>query len=60
MGIDGVAEMLGCSPRTVRRLSRSGRMPAPVKIGRLARWRRDELADWLAEGCPGRGGSPRA
>ena len=47
-----VAEMLRCSTRHVYRLSDSGRMPAPIKLGVLVRWRRDELVSWIANGCP--------
>ncbi len=36
-----------------KRLS-SGQVPRPVKIGSLARWRKDELAAWIAAGCPAR------
>ena len=37
---DEVARILSCSPRTVNRLATSGRMPAPVRLGRLVRWNR--------------------
>jgi predicted DNA-binding transcriptional regulator AlpA len=30
----------------------AARMPAPVRLGGLVRWRRQELLDWLAAGCP--------
>jgi predicted DNA-binding transcriptional regulator AlpA len=26
-------------------------MPQPVKLGSLVRWCRQELLDWLADGC---------
>jgi len=29
-------------------------VPLPVKLGRATRWRRDELAAWVAVGCPAR------
>jgi excisionase family DNA binding protein len=32
----------------------SGRCPAPVRLGGRVLWRRDELAAWIAAGCPGR------
>lgn len=32
----------------------SGRIPRPVKIGGALRWRRRELDDWIAAGCPAR------
>jgi excisionase family DNA binding protein len=47
-----VAAMLGCSPRHVYRLADAGRMPAPVRVGALVRWRRSDLDSWLAAGCP--------
>lgn len=46
-----VAELCGCSVRTVRRLADSGRMPRPVKLGSLIRWRRTEVMDWIESGC---------
>jgi len=47
-----VAAMLGgCSARHIYRLVDAGRMPAPVKLGALVRWRRAELMAWLADGC---------
>ena len=49
-----VAALLGCSAKHVVRLADSGRMPAPVRLGWLVRWRRDDIARWVAEGCPRR------
>jgi len=46
-----VAAMLGCGPRHVYRLSDTGRMPRPVKLGGLVRWRRAELLAWIEGGC---------
>ncbi|HCD32043.1 MAG TPA: hypothetical protein DER01_06510 [Phycisphaerales bacterium] len=47
-----VAKMLNASSRTVYRLSDMGRMPQPVKLGALVRWRAVELRDWIDAGCP--------
>jgi excisionase family DNA binding protein len=52
LDVGQVADMLACSARTVYRLADAGRMPRPVKIGRLVRWRQKELEDWVEEGCP--------
>ena len=50
---EAVAALLGgCSQRHVYRLADSGRMPRPVKLGALVRWRRNELVEWVAAGCP--------
>ncbi len=46
-----VAAMLQCSPRTVQRLAASGRMPRPVRLGRLARWSRPAIEVWIGNGC---------
>ena len=47
-----VAEMLGCSPRHVYRLSDAGRMPRPIRLGALVRWSKPSLVDWIGAGCP--------
>jgi excisionase family DNA binding protein len=46
------AKLIGCGERTLWRWSRSGIAPAPVKIGGTIRYRRDELLEWIANGCP--------
>ncbi|MCA8994634.1 MAG: helix-turn-helix domain-containing protein [Planctomycetaceae bacterium] len=52
LSVNRVAEMLGCSPRTVYRLSDAGKMPAPRKVATLVRWHRPEIEQWIADGCP--------
>ena len=52
LDVQDVAKLLNCSSRTIYRLSSSGRMPRPVRLGALVRWRRGELLDWLDAGCP--------
>jgi excisionase family DNA binding protein len=51
LDVRAVAQLLDCSPRHVYRLADAGQMPAPVRLGALVRWRRQDLADWLAAGC---------
>ena len=47
--IDQVAELLGCSERTVRNLHREGRLPQRSAISeRLVGWRENELEAWLS------------
>ncbi len=51
----GVAKLLGISTRQVWRLLSAGRLPSPVTLGasgRLRRWRRIELLEWINHGCP--------
>ena len=47
-----VAALLSCSVRHVERLRDAGKMPPPVRLGRLVRWRRTALDDWVERGCP--------
>ncbi len=47
-----LAELLGCSSRHIDRLTHSGRLPAPVKLGALVRWSRKTITDWVEAGCP--------
>lgn len=51
LDVRAVAALLGCSPRTVYRLSDSGRMPRPLKVGALVRWRRSDVLAWIMDGC---------
>jgi excisionase family DNA binding protein len=41
----------GISEAKIRELVSTGRMPAPVKLDRVARWRRGDLDQW-AENLP--------
>ena len=43
-----LAETLRVSTRTVERLTASGVLPQPVRIGRSVRWRSAEIYEWLA------------
>ena len=62
LDVKAVAALLGgCSLRHVFRLADSGRMPRPVKLGALVRWRRAELEVWIGAGYPSQQpGGPRA
>ncbi len=52
LDVRAVAALLDCSPRHVYRVADAGKMPAPVRVGALVRWRRTDLDSWLAAGCP--------
>lgn len=52
LDVQAVAAMLNCSPQHARRLADAGRMPRPLRLGTLCRWRRADLDSWLAAGCP--------
>ena len=49
---DRVAELLGLSKRTLWRLLSAGKLPKPVRLGSVVRWKRDELEAWIGSGCP--------
>lgn len=38
--------------RTWWRFVSSGRAPAPIKIGRVVRWKKKEIMEWIDAGCP--------
>ncbi len=52
LSVQAVAAMLGCSARHIWRMSDGGKMPRPVKLGALCRWRRASILEWLDAGCP--------
>jgi len=53
LDVRAVAALLGgCSTRHVHRLADAGRMPRPIRLGSLLRWRRAELETWIAAACP--------
>lgn len=47
-----VAEFLGVSVNTVRKLVRSGGIPLPLRVGKSMRWQPEVLREWLDAGCP--------
>ena len=47
-----VADLCGLSPKSIRRLARSGVLPQGLRIGRSVRWRREEIENWVSGGCP--------
>jgi hypothetical protein len=52
---DSFAKLLGVCRRSLRRLQASGRVPQPtLSVGRIVRWDRRTVADWLAAGRPQR------
>lgn len=52
LDVRAVAAALGCSSRNVYRLADAGKMPRPIKLGTLVRWRAAEIEIWIADGCP--------
>ena len=52
LDVQAVSKICHCSTRHVYRLSDSGRMPAPLKLGALVRWSRESIEEWIRSGCP--------
>jgi excisionase family DNA binding protein len=55
--IEDVAALLKCTHYTVRRKVDARRMPMPLRIDGMVRWRRSDLDQWIADGCPSQGGA---
>jgi excisionase family DNA binding protein len=52
LDVRSVAVLLGgCSTRHIYRLTDAGRMPRPIRLGALVRWRRAEVMSWIDGGC---------
>ena len=50
--VKAVAALLGCSTRHVTRLEEAKQMPPSIKLGRLSRWNRTAIEEWIAAGAP--------
>jgi excisionase family DNA binding protein len=50
--VTDLAEMLKCSARHVYRMIDLGLMPPPARLGRLVRWPRRVVLEWICAGCP--------
>jgi excisionase family DNA binding protein len=46
------ASYCSVSVRTWHRCRASGKIPLPVRVGGLVRWKREELDQWIDFGCP--------
>ena len=55
--IEQLAERLQVSVASVRRRVEGGKLPPPVRIGHLARWRLNDIQQWEAKLLPGVGPS---
>jgi len=49
-----LAGILSISERTVWNFDSEGRLPEPLRLGRIVRWRMKEIDEWITEGCPNR------
>ncbi|MBK8915406.1 MAG: helix-turn-helix domain-containing protein [Phycisphaerales bacterium] len=54
LSAEEVADVLGISRAHVWKLHSIGKLPRPVRLGRVVRWDRKILEAWLAAGAPPR------
>jgi len=54
LDVRAVAERLSVSARAIWKWQASGRLPAPVRLGRSVRWRSSDIDEWIEQGCPSR------
>jgi excisionase family DNA binding protein len=47
-----LAQMLDVSLRQIWRLTSSGKLPRPIRLGGSVRWNRSEIQQWFEAGCP--------
>jgi predicted DNA-binding transcriptional regulator AlpA len=59
ISIEIVAGLIGVSVRTVQRWVYDGLMPKPINPNGRPLWRRSEIVEWVALGCPRRTARPR-
>jgi len=50
----GLAHLLQVSERQVWRMDCTAMLPSAVTIGRLKRWSRSRIVEWIEKGCPAR------
>lgn len=50
--IEEVSRLVGLSVRQIQRLKSLGQFPKEVRIGGSVRWRRSDVEQWVADGCP--------
>jgi predicted DNA-binding transcriptional regulator AlpA len=52
--IKGLETMLERDERSLWRDHAAGRLPRPIKLGKLTKWRVAEIREWVEAGCPDR------
>ncbi len=46
-----IAALVPCSTRHIRRLDSMRAIPGRYTLGRLVRWHRKRVEEWIADGC---------
>lgn len=47
-----LAVILQVSKRQVWRMLSARRVPQPIRVGSVVRWRMADIEQWIADGCP--------
>ncbi|MBS0263432.1 MAG: helix-turn-helix domain-containing protein [Planctomycetes bacterium] len=47
-----LADKLQISTRTLWRMLSAERLPAPIRVGGIVRWRANDIERWISAGCP--------
>ena len=50
--VGDIAALVPCSTRHIRRLDSMRAIPGRYTLGRLVRWHRKLVEEWIADGCP--------
>lgn len=50
--VGDIAALVPCSKRHVRRLDSMRAIPGRYTVGRLVRWHRKQVDEWISAGCP--------
>jgi predicted DNA-binding transcriptional regulator AlpA len=51
IGVAQVAQLYSCSTRHAWRAADGGLIPAPLRVGRIVRWRIGSIRDHIRGGC---------
>jgi predicted DNA-binding transcriptional regulator AlpA len=49
-----LSQRLGVSLRHIRRMDSAGKLPRPIRLGKVVLWKVDEINAWLNAGAPDR------
>jgi excisionase family DNA binding protein len=52
LNVTEFAAKVGASKRAIWLWKDAGKIPAPLHLGRLVRWRASDVEKWIADGCP--------
>ena len=54
LNVSQVAQIVGCSVRTIYAMIHRRHIPHPLKLSAMTRWRTGTIRRWIQAGCPRR------